>query len=115
MTKIDSPRTRSRKLWDKHGSWLILIFVIGIAFNGGVEWQSYKTQAIIEVVVASHVKEREELRTRLRLVTDANQEMARQLGPAVQEAATASEKAGKAVQKADETIDKANKLIEANK
>jgi len=115
MTKIDSPRTRSRKLWDKHGSWLILIFVIGVAFNGGVEWQSYKTQSIVETIVVSGKVERDELRVRLRSVIDDNLRMARQLGPAVEQAATASQEASKAVEKADETLTKAKELIEANK
>lgn len=115
MNKVDGPRTRSRKLWDKHGSWLILIFVVGVAFNGGVEWQSYKTQGIVATIVESGKVERDDLRARLRTVNDSNQQMARQLGPAVEKAATASEEAGKAVEKADQTIDKANKLIEANK
>lgn len=111
----DGPKTRSRKLWDKHGSWLILVFVIGVAFNGGQEWQAFKTQRVVETIVSSGVKERDELRDRLRVVNQANQEMARQLGPAVQTAAKASEEAGKAVQKADQTINKANELIEATK
>ena len=112
--KTDGPRTKSRKLWDKHGSWLILVVVAGFAFNGGAEWQAYKDQKSFEVLVKSHVAERDELRVRLRLVNDQLRAISTQMGPAVEKAATASEDASKAVQKADETINKASKLIEAN-
>ena len=111
----DGPKARSRKLWDRHGSWLILALLVGIAFNAGQEWQAFKTQKVVETIVESGVKERDELRKRLRSVNEANQEMAKQLGPAVQTAAKASEEAGKAVQKADQTLNKANELIEATK
>ena len=112
--KTDGPRTRSRKMWDRHGSWLILVVVAGFAFNGGAEWQGYKDQKSFSVLVSSHVEERDALRVRLRAVNDQLRELSRQMGPAVEQAATASQDANKAVQKADETIDKATKLIEAN-
>jgi hypothetical protein len=108
MTKTDGPKTRSRKLWDRHGSWLILIFVVGVAFNGGMEWQSYKAQKVVEAVVTSGRIERDELRARLRVMVERNQELAAQLGPAVG-------KAEQAVDKADEVVRKADQIIEANK
>ena len=111
--KTDGPRTKSRKLWDKHGSWLILVVVAGFAFNGGAEWQTYKDQKSFAVLIKSHVDERDALRVRLRLVNDQLKDLSRQMGPAVESAATASQDANKAIQKADETIDKATKLIEA--
>lgn len=111
--KTDGPRTKSRKLWDKHGSWLILVVVSGFSFNGGAEWQAYKDQKSFAVLVNSHVAERDELRVRLRLVNDQLRSLSTQMAPAVEKAATASEDASKAVQKADETINKASKLIEA--
>lgn len=111
--KTDGPRTKSRKLWDKHGSWLILVVVAGFAFNGGAEWQTYKDQKSFAVLIKSHVAERDALRVRLRLVNDQLKDLSRQMGPAVENAATASKDASKAVQKADATIDKATKLIEA--
>lgn len=113
--KVDGPRTRSRKLWDKHGSLLILVVVAGLAFNGGGEWQAYKDQRIVGALVTAHVKERDDLRTRLRTVNAELRELSKQMAPAVDKAATASKDANEAVQKADETIDKATKFIEANK
>lgn len=113
--KVEGPRTRSRKMWDRHGSWLILVVVAGFAFNGGVEWQSYKSQGIIETLVRAHVAERDDLRQRLRTVNAELRELSKQMAPAVDKAASASKDASDAVQKADETIDKATKLIEANK
>ena len=112
-TKIDGPRTRSRKLWDKHGSLLILIVVSGLAFNGGTEWQAYKDQRMVEALIVSHTNERDDLRTRLRTVNNELRELSKQMAPAVDKAATASKEATEAVQKADQTIDKASKLIEA--
>lgn len=111
--KTDGPRTKSRKLWDKHGSWLILVVVAGFAFNGGAEWQAYKDQKSFEVLVKSHVDERDALRVRLRAVNDQLRDLSAKMPAAVQQAATASQDANKAIQKADETIDKATKLIEA--
>lgn len=111
--KTDGPRTRSRKLWDKHGSWLILVVVAGFAFNGGAEWQTYKDQKSFAVLIKSHVDERDALRLRLLAVNDQLRDLSAKMGPAVENAATASKVASEAVQKADATIDKATKLIEA--
>ena len=113
MNDICKPRTRGRKLWDKHGSWLILVVVGILAFNGGVEWESYKNQKTIRPILESHMLERDALRARLREANDANRELSAKLGPAVEQAQTASKEAGKAVDKADQTIERANKLIEA--
>lgn len=113
--KIDGPRTRSRKMWDRHGSWLILVVVCGFAFNGGMEWQGYKDQKIVASIIESGKGERDDLRARLRNVNDRNLELARQLGPAVEQAEQAARKSGEAVEKADLTIKKANDIIEANK
>lgn len=113
--KIDGPKTRSRKLWDRHGSWLILVVVVGAAFNGGIEWQSYKDQRLVESIVISSKSERDDLRARLRNVNDRNLELARQLGPAVEKAEIAARKSGEAVEKANQTLKKANDMIEANK
>lgn len=110
--KIDGPRTRSRKMWDRHGSWLILVVVVGFAFNGGMEWQSYKDQKVVTSLVESGRAERDDLRARLRDVNNRNQELARQLGPAVEKAEQASRQSGEAVLKADQTLKKANELIE---
>lgn len=113
MNDICKPRTKSRKLWDKHGSWLILLVVGTLSFNGGVEWESYKNQKTIRPIIESHVLERDGLRARLREANDANRELSAKMGPAVQQAQTAAKEAGEAVNKADQTIEKANKLIEA--
>lgn len=113
--KIDGPRTRSRKMWDRHGSWLILVVVCGFAFNGGMEWQGYKDQKIVVSIVESGKTERDQLRARLKEVNMRNQDLAQQLGPAVQQAEQAARRSGEAVEKADLTLKKANDIIEANK
>lgn len=97
-----SPRVRSRKLWDKHGSWLILVLVVGFAFNGGAEWREYKHRGTVAAIVTAGVAERDALQVRLRERTDQYQELARQCGP----------NAKAAVDKADEAVEKVNKLIE---
>lgn len=99
------PRVRSRKLWDKHGSWLILVIVVGLAFNGGAEWQAFKTRSIVTVLIASHVAERDELRARLRQVGDEKQALMERFAPA-------ADKAQGAADKAQEAVDKVNRLIE---
>lgn len=96
---------RGRRLWDAHGSWLILIIVVAVSWNGGMEWQDRKTHAVVNLVIENARTERDDLRARLRAVNDRNIELARALGPAVQKAAEASTKAS-------EAVDKANQLIE---
>lgn len=98
------PRVRSRKLWDKHGSWLILVIVIGLAFNGGAEWQAFKTRGIVAVLVASHVQERDELRARLRQVGDEKQALMERFAPAADKVKDVGEKL-------DKTVDRVNKII----
>ena len=92
-------RTRSRKLWDKHGSWLVLVFVIALAFNAGQEVEGYKRNAIIKTIVESGVKKRDDLRLRLRKANDENRKLTSQL-PQVMN------KAEEAVKKADEITQK---------
>lgn len=108
----DSPRVKSRKLWDKHGSWLILVVLLGGAFNGGSEWMSYKMRLIIADIVQSHVKERDDIRARARALSDRNQELARQLGPSVEKAEAAARLSSDAVLKADKAVEKVNELIQ---
>lgn len=107
------PRVRSRKLWDKHGSWLILVIVIGLAFNGGSEWQSSKTRDIVSTLVESHVKERDELRARLRTVHGEKQQLIERYAPAAEKAQGAADRANEAVNKAVQAVEKVDKLIEA--
>lgn len=93
-----SARIRSRKLWDKHGSWLILVVVVGLAWNGGAEWRDYKHRQVVAVVVTAGVAERDSLRARLRQVHEEKQRLVETCTPAVE--------------KASEAVDKVNKLIE---
>lgn len=106
------PRVRSRKLWDKHGSWLIMVIVIGLAFNAGHEWQAFKTRMIVQTIVDSHVAERDELRARLRQVGDEKQALMERFAPAADKAQGAADKAKEAVEKLDKTVDKVNRIIE---
>lgn len=92
-----SPRVRSRKLWDKHGSWLILALVVGLAWNGGSEWRDYKHRQVVAVVVSAGVAERDGLRARLRQVHEEKQKLVETCTPAVE--------------KASEAVDKVNQLI----
>lgn len=107
----DSPRVKSRKLWDKHGSWLILVVVVGVSFNGGSEWTGYKMRLIIANMLESHVKERDDIRQRARSLSDRNQELARQLGPSVEKAEAAARLSTEAVLKADQAVKKADEII----
>lgn len=94
-----NPRTRSRKLWDKHGSWLILVVVIGFAFNAGVEWEGMKRAAIVREIVNAGIQERDALRQRVRAANDENRKLTAQIPKTIQ-------KADEAVKKADELIQK---------
>lgn len=98
-------------MWDRHGSWLILVVVLGLGFNGGVEWHSYKCNTTITTIVEAGLKERNDLRARLRAVNDANVELVQRYSNAGAETKAAADKADKAVQKADETINRVNKLL----
>lgn len=105
-------RVRSRKLWDKHGSYLILVMVVALAWNGGSEWRDWKTQQLVESIVKAGVEERNSLRARLKEVNLLNQEMARNQGPTVAKANEAVIKADAAVSKADAAVDKADKAVD---
>lgn len=45
------PRSRTRRFWDKYGSWLILILVVGITWNAATEWEGAKTRDLIKSVL----------------------------------------------------------------
>lgn len=122
MNKLENPRVRSRKLWDKHGSWLILVVVFGLAWNGGGEWKSYQCRQVITKMIDSSVAERDDLRGRLRETNRLNRELSAQLGPsavkaaeAAAKAAEAAESATKAVEKASSAVEKADQLLEQTK
>lgn len=103
-----NPRTRSRKLWDAHGSWLILVMVIGLAFNAGTEWEGMKRNAIIKQIVDAGVQERDGLRSRIREISAENRALSKQIQPTLQ-------KADEAVKKADSVLQKTEKVIEGAK
>ena len=109
MKTTDSPRVKSRKLWDRHGSWLILIVVIGVSFNGGTEWQAYKDRQVLAGVISSGVNERNQLRERLRVRTDEVVRLTKELAD---KSGKTQAEATKAVEKASELLDKADKIIE---
>lgn len=106
--ELCNPRTRSRRLWDAHGSWLILVFVVGLAFNAGTEWEGMKRNKIIQQIVDAGVQEREGLRARIREVSAENRELSKQIQPTIQ-------KADQAVKKADAVLQKTEKVIEGAK
>lgn len=103
-----APRIRSRKLWDKHGSWLILVIVVGLAFNGGAEWREYKHRAVIATIVNAGVAERDDLRARLRKSNDEKQVLIERFGPASADSKVAAEKATEAVDKVNQLIQKSD-------
>lgn len=113
---VDGPKARSRKLWDKHGSYLILVFVVGVAFNGGAEWQNWKMQHTIETIVSSGVAERDGLRVRLRSLSEEYRVLSAQCTPAaLGKADQAINKAGEAVDKASKAVEKADQILENTK
>jgi hypothetical protein len=106
--ELCNPRTRSRKLWDRHGSWLVLAFVVALAFNAGQEVEGYKRNAIIKQIVDAGVVERDTLRARIRFLSDKNFELSGKIQPTL-------EKADEAVKKADTVLQKTEKVIEGAK
>lgn len=106
--ELCNPRTRSRKLWDAHGSWLILVFVVGLAFNAGTEWEGMKRNKIIQQIVDAGVSERDGLRQRIREISAENRELSRQIQPTLQQA-------NEAVDKANTVLQKTEKVIEGSK
>jgi SMC interacting uncharacterized protein involved in chromosome segregation len=88
-----------------------MVIVCGLAFNAGLEWQAFKTRAIVTVLIESHVAERDELRARLRQVGDEKQALMERFAPAADKAQGAAVKAQEAVDKLDQTVDKVNRFL----
>jgi uncharacterized protein YlxW (UPF0749 family) len=96
-------KTRTQRMWDAHGSWLLL-FVIAIScFMGGSAFNAASTGQTIKVLSDSYERQENANRLRIRELNDENRELAKQLAQAVQ-------KADQAVAKASEIVEKVEKV-----
>jgi hypothetical protein len=102
--------SKTKRMWDAHGSWLLL-FIIGIScFMGGSAFNAASTGQTIKVLSDSYERQENANRQRIRELNDENRELAKQLAiradQAVQKADEAVQKATEAASKASEVVDK---------
>jgi len=97
-------RNQGRRLWDHHGSWLLLA-IIGIAcFMAGSQYTAMSANETLRLVVESHERQDAKRVDRIRELLAENSLLTRQIVPKVSEA---SEKASEAAAKAAQAVEKA--------
>lgn len=95
---------KGRRLWDHHGSWLLLV-VIGIScFMAGGQFQAYSDDKTLKTVIESHERQDKQRVERIRELLADNKLLTDQLGPKVERAAKTAERAAA---KAEQAVEKA--------
>ncbi len=96
-------RGKGRRLWDHHGSWLLLV-VIGIScFMAGGQFQAHRDQKTLIAVIESHERQDAGRVARIRELLARIEEIQSRLLP---EAEKAAKQAEKAAVKASEALEK---------
>lgn len=90
-----------RRKWDEKGSLLIILIVVMFTFWVGGEYTDFKATHRLQLVLTNVEKENERLMNRLRIRTDENLELSRQLALC----------GAKATEKADQVLDKADTIL----
>lgn len=98
---------KGRRLWDHHGSWLLLV-VIGIScFMAGGQFQAYSDEKTLKTVIESHERQDAQRVVRIRELLGQVDELQSRLVP---QASQAAKKAEQAAQKATEAVEKASAM-----
>lgn len=97
-------QSKTRRAWDHHGSWLLLVVIATSCFMAGSQFNASSTGRTIQVIMESHERQDQQRIARIRELNDANINLTLKLGPQVSKAA---EKASEAAVKASEAVEKA--------
>lgn len=96
---------KGRRMWDHHGSWLLLV-VIGIScFMAGGQFQAYSDEKVLKTVIESHERQDAQRVVRIRELLAQIEQFQSRLLP---EAKKAAKQAEKAAVKATEALEKAS-------
>lgn len=95
---------KGRRLWDHHGSWLLLV-VIGIScFMAGGQFQAYSDEKVLKTVIESHERQDAQRVVRIRELLGQVDDLQSRVVP---QASQAAKRAEQAAQKATEAVEMA--------
>jgi len=98
---------KGRRMWDHHGSWLLLV-VIGIScFMAGGQFQAYSDEKTLKTVIESHERQDAQRVARIRDLLGKIDELQARLVP---QANLAAERAERAAITAEKAVEKAKAL-----
>ncbi|SPZ07532.1 Uncharacterised protein [Pseudomonas luteola] len=101
--------SKTRRMWDAHGSWLLLL-VIGVScFMAGSAFNAASTSQTVQVLAESYERQDKLRVQRIRELNDLNVKLAQQVANQVH---SAVEKADQAATKANEAAAKASEVVE---
>lgn len=110
MTDLRTP-SKTKRFWDGHGSWLLLLIVGICCWMGGSQYNAATTGRTVEILVNSQDNETAEYRKRIRQLHDKIDELNTSVRPQVQQAARdASTAAAKATEAADTAVKAVDKV-----
>lgn len=101
---ISRPNNKGRRLWDHHGSWLLLAVVGVSCFMAGSQFTASHANNNLRTVVEAHAAQDAVRVKRIRELIDTNTRLTIRLGDKVE---VAAERAEEAVNKASEVVEKA--------
>lgn len=104
--EISRPNNKGRRLWDHHGSWLLLGIVGVSCFMVGSQFSASHANNNLRTVVEAHAIQDAERVRRIRELIDTNTRLTVQLGNKVE---VAAERATEAVSKATEAAESIKK------
>lgn len=105
--EIARRNNRGRRLWDNHGSWLLLA-IIGVAcFMAGSQFASYQANETLAMVIKSHERQDGKRVERIRELINLNNTLTIQVGGKVE---VAAERATEAADRATEAADKVQSM-----
>lgn len=104
-------RNKGRRLWDQHGSWVLLAIVGVSCYMVGSQMAAINANETLRTVIESHERKDAERAQRIRALTDANTRLTLQLGRTAGEVA---EKAGDAATRAAEAAERAADATSGN-
>jgi predicted PurR-regulated permease PerM len=101
--------TKTRRIWDSHGSWILLIIIAISCFMAGSQFNAASTSQTIKVITDSYERQENANRQRIRELNEETRQLAQQLATKADQAV---QKADQAVTKATEAATKASEVVE---
>lgn len=102
--EISRPNNKGRRLWDHHGSWLLLGIVGVSCFMAGSQFTASHANNNLRTVVEAHAAQDADRVRRIRELIDTNTQLTIRLGDKVE---VAAERATEAVSKAEKVVEQA--------